>query len=858
MTSEIRANTIKNRVGLGTIEYSNTGPVISGVTTALNFKTGTSNLHSTGLNIFDLDVDGHTNLDNVSIAGITTTTETIRIGADNKYLKIGAGDDLSFVHTGGQSFITNSTGHLTGRSASYTWENLAGSTEYLRINTNGRVGISTDNPQTTLYSMNEIAAGDGNRRFIGMQTKIVDGTAVGEIRTTYYSGANGSYPHIRFVTSDTERLRITTNGYIGVGVANPNHLLHLHRGDSGNSYTQYTNTTTGSASSDGVWLGMGSDENCYLWHNENKEMYLGTNNTTRLHITSSGYVTTKSELWVGGSAPVLRWRDSTHGEKATARIDGSDLYFEVANNERLRIKSNGHVMIGTTTEGFATYGDQFTIANSGHCGMTIRSGSSSDGNIYFSDGTSGADEVRGFVEYNHSSNYMQLGTNGSARVQINSSGQFSIFDGTGAYYKPALHLKNTYHGGWGGAVIFTGENGSGTEYTQARIRTYGGSGAGDGSLAIEAGDLNEVARFKSGFMTMGGFNANISAARGIEIGNAATTEIRLKNTNSGTGQADGFAIQKWSNDITYLYEYDNSDIVFGVANQSKLKLFKQGRLTLSPSGNTNGGNSGYALSIVQDGNYTTLGAATGTYPGIHIRSTSTGGGNGVGLFTPDQNWGLYTNAGNKTGFAIAPNTSAASSANTKLFVREDGHTSLGSRTYEELSDSIKCKVMLSVTGGGLALSGYNLQNSAGEDPRHIKNWYSVAESTGATYHHLVTSLWGGGSPHGNTSHIMGGFTIKGYSYGGTYSGISNNTGLSNEDIFFHNWNGTTNHGYKRHYYGSGFDPGNAAYVNSSGYVTLRLKAGRYVCYYIDLYQFQVYAVRDIYVTSHTLNGNTTI
>ena len=53
MTSEIRANIIKNRVGLGTIEYSNTGPIISGVTTALNFKTGTSNLHNTGLNVQD-------------------------------------------------------------------------------------------------------------------------------------------------------------------------------------------------------------------------------------------------------------------------------------------------------------------------------------------------------------------------------------------------------------------------------------------------------------------------------------------------------------------------------------------------------------------------------------------------------------------------------------------------------------------------------------------------------------------------------------------------------------------------------------------------------------------------------------
>ena len=34
MTSEIRANTIKNRVGLGTISFTNTGPVVSGIVTA--------------------------------------------------------------------------------------------------------------------------------------------------------------------------------------------------------------------------------------------------------------------------------------------------------------------------------------------------------------------------------------------------------------------------------------------------------------------------------------------------------------------------------------------------------------------------------------------------------------------------------------------------------------------------------------------------------------------------------------------------------------------------------------------------------------------------------------------------------
>ena len=71
MTSEIRANTIKNRVGLGTVSYTNTGIVVSGIVTANSFS-------GTG----DLDVDGHTNLDNVSIAGVVTTTGSVNVGDD--------------------------------------------------------------------------------------------------------------------------------------------------------------------------------------------------------------------------------------------------------------------------------------------------------------------------------------------------------------------------------------------------------------------------------------------------------------------------------------------------------------------------------------------------------------------------------------------------------------------------------------------------------------------------------------------------------------------------------------------------------------------------------------------------------
>ena len=92
-------------------------------------------------------------------------------------------------------------------------------------------------------------------------------------------------------------------------------------------------------------------------------------------------------------------------------------------NEKVRIDSAGRLMIGTTTEGFATYGDKFTIDDSGHCGMTIRSGTSNYGTIYFSDGDDGsAAEVRGFIDYNHSNNNLQLGSDGATRLRIHSTG----------------------------------------------------------------------------------------------------------------------------------------------------------------------------------------------------------------------------------------------------------------------------------------------------------------------------------------------------------------------------------------------------------------------------------------------------
>ena len=93
--------------------------------------------------------------------------------------------------------------------------------------------------------------------------------------------------------------------------------------------------------------------------------------------------------------------------------------------ERLRIDSSGRVLIGTTTEGNVS-ADDLTIATDANTGITLRSGSSSNGNIFFSDATSGNAELAGYIQYDHSSNYMRFGTSESERLRIDSSGRLMI------------------------------------------------------------------------------------------------------------------------------------------------------------------------------------------------------------------------------------------------------------------------------------------------------------------------------------------------------------------------------------------------------------------------------------------------
>jgi len=138
------------------------------------------------------------------------------------------------------------------------------------------------------------------------------------------------------------------------------------------------------------------------------------------NVDAIGIITARSDISIADK--IIHTGDTN----TAIRFPAADtITAETSGSERFRIDSSGRVLIGTTTEGYST-GDKLTIAGNGHTGMTIRSGTSQGGNIFFADGTSGDDRIRGVVSYDHTNNFMRFYTNAAERLRITSDGKIGI------------------------------------------------------------------------------------------------------------------------------------------------------------------------------------------------------------------------------------------------------------------------------------------------------------------------------------------------------------------------------------------------------------------------------------------------
>ncbi len=121
-------------------------------------------------------------------------------------------------------------------------------------------------------------------------------------------------------TNNVERIRIKNDGKIGIGTNNPSQLIEVQDGSTGANLTfdgtgllkinvpsatgqpsiNFENSDTGSGTSNGFGIGIDNAESPFIYNRENTAIRFGTNNTERLRITSDGQVLIGATSYAGG------------------------------------------------------------------------------------------------------------------------------------------------------------------------------------------------------------------------------------------------------------------------------------------------------------------------------------------------------------------------------------------------------------------------------------------------------------------------------------------------------------------------------------------------------------------------------
>ena len=383
------------------------------------YQSGTKlSTTSTGVSLpQDLDVDGHTNLDNVSIAGFTTFAQNINV-----------------------------TGSMTGQS----------------------VVLNAGSP--TIFLNDTDADSDFSIQCNGGLLKFMDTTNSYATRLSINSSGNVSIAKDLDVDGHTNLDNVSVAG-VTTMTSSVTPILRLEKSSSDGSvlYAIRQGNTSGGGAELRVTDGYSATVPLYaFWYNNNTGIGNPAANTTsfiqngseKVRITSTGQVLLGAtsggnpdtdDLIVSGSGKKgitvcstngsecrLTFADGLSGVNAVAgnitythSIDSLDLY--TATTRRLRIDSSGRLLLGTTTEGYSS-ADDLTVSTSGTTGITIRSGTSNTGTLAFSDGTSGADEYRGYIQYEHQNDALAFGSNGTERLRITSTGNIQHTSASGVSY----------------------------------------------------------------------------------------------------------------------------------------------------------------------------------------------------------------------------------------------------------------------------------------------------------------------------------------------------------------------------------------------------------------------------------------
>ena len=675
-TSSLKLDGPNNLVNVGTA-------LTLGHTQGLQFHT--QNLHSAGFEVNqinvsgastiggnldangDLDVDGHTNLDNVNIAGITTTNDHIYIKADNKKLFLGGSQELSLWHNGTDSFIkhTPASGglYMGGKIVSLNnqaasrygvayFENVGDARLYW---TGTDYGIRIKTTQAGIEIPLDLDV-DGHTNLDNVSIAGVT-TFTGNIDANGELDVDGpthlDYVSISGVTTHSDTVHIIDDKVLMFGSGGDSTIEYDENGTDqltiAGAVTRFTNTTqstskdTGSVifeggigvekdlsiggnvsiggtltyedvtnidsvgivtAREGVFLpdlkqlkigNTSAAPDLYLWHNSSTGNSNISNKTGDLFIQgNNGSGTVVNQIAVKSNAAVeinyqgnKKVETTSGGVLVTGDVDSttgiferttgftSQLKFKDSNETQLIHGSNGQVLLSFVGTGNAARGSIdaqsgfIRIKNAaGETGIICRDGSSTDlhhsGNKKL-ETSSGGISVTGGINLTTNlslvdNGLLKLGTNDD--IHIYHSGSHSYLKNTTNYTlwiqnndSQAVNISNNSGGNVsasfniGGAAQLYHANSKKFETVTQGAYIVGDLGVGDATNPTHQYD------------------------QGIHVhANGTGAVLHLTDQTSGSGTGDGFDIISHAG-IAYLWQRENANMVFGTQGTSRWSIY---------------------------------------------------------------------------------------------------------------------------------------------------------------------------------------------------------------------------------------------------------------------------------------------
>ena len=389
-----------------------------------------------------------------------------------------------------------------------------------------------------------------------------------------------------------------TGGDVGIGLTNPedygNFADDLVIYDSSQPGMTFASGTSGYGSiyfADGTAGNAASRGQIQYGHSDDY-MAFATAASERLRITSAGRLgigtdtpqqdvqidssteTTLSLYEAGQKFGALQIQGSSNFGTILYSYNGNPLVFSTNTGagfaRALTIDTSQRVLIGTTTEGEAG-ADEFTVASSGDCGITIRSGSSDKGKILFSDATSGDGEHDGYIQYEQNNRVLRFGTATAERMRIDSSGNMGL--GTNSPTS-VLHIKSDTNNNVNNGFLFEA-----ADSTHKIFRLYENN-TGEAYSRWYFQDSPKVLIRTNGANYFNGGDFGIgteSPALKLHVEDSVSQIIRFTRTGIGAGSLD---VDSSGNAVLNSHT-TNKSVVFHTQTTERMRVISDGSLRVS-------------------------------------------------------------------------------------------------------------------------------------------------------------------------------------------------------------------------------------------------------------------------------------